>query len=96
MTPLATLIPWFPDRRGLITGLAVAGFGAGALITAPVAQRLIVSVGLPDTFAILGTVYLVVVVGAGLVMRQAPAGYRPPGWEPSKGEVQGDRRGTSR
>ena len=45
IVPLATLIRWFPDRRGMITALAVAGFGAGALVTAPVAQRLIVSVG---------------------------------------------------
>ncbi|HLQ23736.1 MAG TPA: MFS transporter, partial [Gemmatimonadales bacterium] len=72
IVPLATLIPWFPDRRGMITGLAVAGFGAGALVTAPVAQRMIVSVGLPQTFAILGAVYLVVVVGAGLLMKKAP------------------------
>ena len=39
IVPVATLIKWFPDKRGMITGLAVAGFGAGALITAPVAQR---------------------------------------------------------
>jgi OFA family oxalate/formate antiporter-like MFS transporter len=88
IVPLATLIPWFPDRRGMITGLAVAGFGAGALVTAPVAQRLIVSVGLPTTFAVLGTVYLVVVVGAGLLMKKAPDGYRPRGWEPSSSQAQ--------
>jgi OFA family oxalate/formate antiporter-like MFS transporter len=45
---------WFPDRRGMMTGLAVAGFGAGALVTAPVAERLLSSVGIPSTFAILG------------------------------------------
>src|SRR2546422_8006694 len=84
IVPLATLIPWFPDRRGMITGLAVAGFGAGALVTAPVAQRLIVSVGLPRTFAILGTVYLIAVAGAGLLMKNPPDGYRPLGWEPPK------------
>jgi OFA family oxalate/formate antiporter-like MFS transporter len=88
IVPLATLIPWFPDRRGMITGLAVAGFGAGALVTAPVAQRLIVSVGLPRTFAILGAVYLVVVVGAGLLMKKAPDGYRPQGWQPSSSQAQ--------
>src|SRR5216683_2175126 len=41
IVPVATLVRWFPDRRGMITGVAVAGFGAGALITAPIAQRLI-------------------------------------------------------
>ena len=82
IVPLATLIKWFPDRRGMITGLAVAGFGAGALVTAPAAQRLITSVGISSTFAILGSVYLVAVVGAGLFMKTAPDGYRPDGWRP--------------
>src|SRR5713101_4090467 len=41
IVPVATLVKWFPDKRGMITGLAVAGFGAGALITAPIASRLI-------------------------------------------------------
>src|SRR2546430_16020430 len=51
IVPVATLIQWFPDKRGMITGLAVAGFGAGALITAPVASRLISAVGVSNTFA---------------------------------------------
>ena len=82
IVPLAVLIPWFPDRRGMITGLAVAGFGAGALVTAPVAQRLIASAGLAATFAILGIAYLVLVTGAALFMQKPPAGYRPAGWQP--------------
>jgi OFA family oxalate/formate antiporter-like MFS transporter len=82
IVPLATLIKWFPDRRGMITGLSVAGFGAGALVTAPVAQRLISSVGLPNTFAILGAAYLVLVAGSALCMKNAPDGYRPDGWRP--------------
>ena len=83
IVPLATLIKWFPDRRGMITGLAVAGFGAGALVTAPVAERLLRSVGIPSTFAILGAVYLVAIIGAGLVMKNPPDGYRPEGWQPA-------------
>jgi OFA family oxalate/formate antiporter-like MFS transporter len=83
IVPLATLIKWFPDKRGMITGLAVGGFGAGALVTAPVAQRLIVSVGIPDTFAILGVVYFIAVAGGALFMTDPPAGYRPSGWTPS-------------
>src|SRR6266545_3849064 len=54
IVPVATLIKWFPDKRGMITGLAVAGFGAGALVTAPVAQRLISWLGVSQTFTILG------------------------------------------
>src|SRR5258708_10084868 len=73
---------WFPDKRGMITGLAVAGFGAGALVTAPVAHRLIPSLGLPTTFAIRGAAYLVLVPGAALFMKTPPDGYRPAGWQP--------------
>jgi len=84
--PVATLIKWFPDKRGMITGIAVAGFGAGALVTAPVAQRLLVSVGIPKTFAILGLFYLVAVAGAALFMKNPPEDFKPPGWEPSAGQ----------
>ena len=80
--PLATLIKWFPDKRGMITGLTVAGFGAGALITAPVAQRLIASFGVSETFTILGIAYFVMVSGSALFMKNPPDGYRPAGWNP--------------
>ena len=83
IVPVATLVKWFPDRRGMITGIAVAGFGAGALITAPVATRLIADTGAPATFAVLGVVYLIAIVAAGLVMKNPPAGYVPAGWTPS-------------
>jgi OFA family oxalate/formate antiporter-like MFS transporter len=83
IVPVATLVKWFPDRRGMITGIAVAGFGAGALITAPVATRLIADTGAPSTFAVLGVVYLIAVVAAALLMKNPPAGYVPPGWTPS-------------
>lgn len=80
---LAMLIKWFPDRRGFITGLAVAGFGAGALITSPVAATLITSVGLGSTFLYLGIAYLVVIVIVAQFFRTAPEGYAPAGWTPS-------------
>src|SRR2546426_1523710 len=80
---LAMLIKWCPDRRGFITGLAVAGFGAGALITSPVAAALITSVGLGSTFLYLGIAYLVVIVIVAQFFRMAPEGYAPAGWTPS-------------
>jgi OFA family oxalate/formate antiporter-like MFS transporter len=83
IVPVATLIKWFPDKRGMITGLEVAGFGAGALITAPVAQLLMTQVGISQTFTILGCFYFVAVSGSALFMRDTPDGYRPAGWEPS-------------
>ena len=88
IVPVATLVKWFPDKRGLITGLAVAGFGAGALITAPSATRLIASVGVLQTFAILGAAYFVAVTGGALFMRNPPDGYRPPGWTPTATQQQ--------
>src|SRR2546423_8574762 len=72
IVPVSVLVKWFPDRRGLITGVAVGGFGAGALITAPVATRLTQSVGVLSTFAYLGIAYLIVTVVTGLFMRNPP------------------------
>jgi OFA family oxalate/formate antiporter-like MFS transporter len=82
IVPVATLIKWFPDKRGMITGLAVAGFGAGALITAPIAQRLLSSVGLSQTFTILGLTYLIAVSGSAFFIKNPPEDYRPAGWTP--------------
>lgn len=87
IVPVAVLVKWFPDGRGLITGVAVGGFGAGALVTAPVATGLIQSVGVLPTFAYLGVAYLIVTVVGGLFMRNPPAGWRPEGWEPNAAEV---------
>ena len=83
IVPVATLVKWFPDRRGLITGIAVGGFGAGALITAPVASRLIQMVGVLPTFAYLGIAYLVIALIASSFMQNPPDGWQPEGWTPS-------------
>jgi len=82
ITPVATLVKWFPDRRGLMTGVAVCGYGAGALVMAPIAARLIVSNGIPFTFGVLGIAYLIVVVSAAQFYANPPQGWRPVGWEP--------------
>jgi OFA family oxalate/formate antiporter-like MFS transporter len=87
IVPVAVLVKWFPDRRGLITGIAVGGFGAGALITAPVATRLIQSVGVLSTFAYLGVAYLIVTVVTGLFMQNPPDGWKPEGWTPTASQT---------
>jgi MFS transporter, OFA family, oxalate/formate antiporter len=89
IVPVATLIKWFPDKRGFITGIAVAGFGAGALLTAPIAKQLVSGVGLFPTFAILGVLYLVMVVAAAFFMKNPPEGWTPEGWEPPEEEEEG-------
>jgi OFA family oxalate/formate antiporter-like MFS transporter len=87
IVPVAVLVKWFPDRRGLITGIAVGGFGAGALITAPVATRLIQSVGVLSTFAYLGIAFLIVTVIAGSFMQNPPDGWKLEGWTPTAAET---------
>ena len=88
IVPVATLIKWFPDKRGMITGLAVAGFGAGALITAPVAERLISSVGVSQTFTILGIAFFILVSGTAMLMKNPPDDYRPEGWHPPPAKLE--------
>lgn len=87
IVPVAVLVKWFPERRGLITGIAVGGFGAGALITAPVATRLIQTVGVLQTFAYLGIAFLIVTVAAGAFMQNPPDGWKPRGWSPTASQV---------
>ena len=87
IVPVAVLVKWFPDRRGLITGIAVGGFGAGALITAPVATELIQSVGVLSTFAYLGVAYLVVTIISGAFMQNPPDGWKPEGWSPTASQT---------
>jgi len=93
IVPVAVLVKWFPDRRGLITGVAVGGFGAGALVTAPLATRLIQSVGVLQTFAWLGAGYLVVTMATGFFMQNPPDGWKPEGWAPSA--LQSSQRAAS-
>jgi MFS transporter, OFA family, oxalate/formate antiporter len=93
IVPVATLIKWFPDKRGFITGIAVAGFGGGAFVTAFIAKYLVSSVGVFSAFAILGVIYLVMVVGAAFFIRNPPEGWKPEGWEPDTTE-RSDRSGA--
>ncbi|HKW76151.1 MAG TPA: OFA family MFS transporter [Terriglobales bacterium] len=83
ITPVATLVKWFPDKRGLMTGVAVCGYGAGALVMAPIAAPTIVSHGVAYTFAAFGIVYLIVVVIAAQFYANPPQGWRPAGWAPT-------------
>jgi OFA family oxalate/formate antiporter-like MFS transporter len=83
IVPLAVLIGWFPDKRGFITGLAVTGFGLGALIMSPLATQFIRVYGVHHTLLLLGAAYLVIVVAAAQFLRRAPDDYAPPGWAPT-------------
>ncbi|MCW2726990.1 MAG: transporter [Frankiales bacterium] len=95
IVPIAMLQKWFPDKRGLITGLAVGGFGFGAVLTSPVAQRLIDSEPNQPTraFLPLGIAYLIMSVIGSFFFRNPPEGYTVPGWQPAtEGRVVGTGR----
>jgi len=81
--PVATIAKWFPDKRGVMTGLAVTGYGAGALLMGPIAAREIVSAGVPRTFLFFGVAYLVGVVATAQFYANPPAGWKPAGWVPT-------------
>jgi MFS family permease len=88
ISPVSTLMKWFPDRRGMATGLAIMGFGGGAMIGAPLADLLMnyfhtpQSVGVWQTFIALAAIYLVFMLGGAFGYRLPPAGWRPQGWTP--------------
>lgn len=85
VVPIAVGMRWFPDRRGMISGVAVAGFGFSALLWMKLAGgwgKLIENFGLGTTFPILGGIFLVLVVLGSLVMRLPPAGWLPAGYVP--------------
>ena len=79
---VANTVKFFPDKRGLASGLVVAGFGSGAVLVAPLATSLIQLYGVLPAFKILGAGYLVVISICSIFIQTAPAGYRPPGWTP--------------
>jgi OFA family oxalate/formate antiporter-like MFS transporter len=82
VTPIAAIVKWFPDKKGLTVGIGVSGFGFGAFVFTPIAVRLIKSVGVMNSFLYLGLVWIVAVGGLGMILRNPPPGYKPEGWEP--------------
>ena len=88
ISPVSTLIKWFPDRRGMATGMAIMGFGGGAMIGAPLANILMNnfksadSVGVWQTFIAMAAIYFVFMVGGAFGYRLPPTNWRPDGWTP--------------
>lgn len=80
--PIAACVKWFPDKKGLITGLAVAGFGAGAYVFAKVGAGFVFANGISAAFMYLGIIFAVGVVLGALLLSNPPAGYKPAGWNP--------------
>jgi MFS transporter, OFA family, oxalate/formate antiporter len=81
-TPMPVASKWFPDKRGLVVGLMVGGYGAGSAIIGPVASSLIQSMGWRPTFRLLGGLFVVMGLIGTWLLTNPPAGYRPRGWTP--------------
>jgi len=81
ITPVSTLVKWFPDKRGLATGLAIMGFGFASLIASPIIQKLIVTVGLRNTFFIMGTAYFAVMILSSQYLAPPHPGWTPMGYK---------------
>ncbi|MDB5988799.1 MAG: permease [Herbaspirillum sp.] len=88
ISPVSTLIKWFPDRRGMATGMAIMGFGGGAMIGSPLADMLMRhfatpdSVGVWQTFLVMAAIYFVFMMGGAFGYRVPPTGWKPAGWTP--------------
>jgi len=89
ISPVSTLVKWFPDRRGMATGMAIMGFGGGALIGSPLADVLMrtfavegVSVGVKETFLVMAALYFIAMMSGAFGYRVPPSGWTPKGWTP--------------
>ncbi|MBF8780738.1 OFA family MFS transporter [Pseudomonas fulva] len=86
ISPVSTLIKWFPDKRGMATGMAIMGFGGGAMVGAPLATALMghfasaESVGVWQSFVVMALIYLVFMTAGALAYRVPPTGWKPAGW----------------
>lgn len=81
IAPVSTLVKWFPDRRGLATGLAIMGFGFAAAISSPIMDTLIKSVGTASTFYILGASYFIIMTLSSLYLEKPPVDWAPEGFK---------------
>lgn len=86
ISPVSTLIKWFPDKRGMATGMAIMGFGGGAMVGAPLAAALMnhfaspEGVGVWQSFVVMAVIYFIFMIGGALSYRVPPTGWKPEGW----------------
>jgi MFS family permease len=83
ISPVSTLVKWFPDRRGMATGMAIMGFGGGAYLAGKWNAALIDQIGVARTVMTFGAVYLVVMLIGARLLRRPPEGWKPAGWIPN-------------
>ena len=88
ISPISTLVKWFPDKKGLATGMAIMGFGFSALIFGPFMQYLFNTVGVANAFYVLGSIFMVLIVGSARYMQQPPKEYIPEGYHPENNTLK--------
>lgn len=86
ITPVSTLVKWFPDRRGLATGMAIMGFGFAAMIFGPIMAKLFLVMDIWKVYFLLGAVYFCLIFGSSLYIAPPPAGWLPPGYSAAASE----------
>lgn len=89
--PIAACVKWFPDKRGMVTGIAVAGFGAGAWLFAKVASGFIDAYGILVAFKYLGVIFILSAVAGAQLLRNPPENWKPAGWEASVSRTKNDQ-----
>jgi len=82
IAPVSTLVKWFPDRRGMATGMAIMGFGGGAALASPLNVRFMASLGVPTAVMTLAAIYFVIMLIGARILRRPPEGWKPDGWNP--------------
>lgn len=82
IAPVSTLVKWFPDRRGMATGMAIMGFGGGAFVAGRLSVVLMDAMGVANTVMTMGAIYFVVMMTGARILRRPPEGWKPEGWTP--------------
>ena len=82
ISPVSTLVKWFPDRRGMATGMAIMGFGGGAALASPLNVRFMNALGVPTAVMTLAAIYFVIMMIGARILRRPPVGWKPAGWNP--------------
>ena len=80
ISPVSTLVKWFPDRRGMATGMAIMGFGGGAFLAGYLNVYFMDRIGVARTVTVLGVTYMAIMLIGARLLRRPPAGWRPAGW----------------
>jgi MFS family permease len=83
ISPVSTLVKWFPDRRGMATGMAIMGFGGGAFLAGYLNVFFMDRIGVANTVMTLGATYLAVMLIGSRLLERPPAGWKPAGWTPA-------------